>query len=96
MCWNALKNEFCWKKIVQEKFYTLFLFCLRFFNTILKFFGGKKAFGPFQVIFDPPQTPSRPGNGGPDAAVDALSIATSLGVIGQGVKKKSWNFRKRT
>ena len=42
----------------------------------------------FKVIFDLPQTPSRPGNGGPAAAIDVLSIATSLGVIGQGVKKK--------
>ena len=42
----------------------------------------------FQVIFHPPPTPSRPGNGESDAAIDALSIATSLGVIGQGVKKK--------
>ena len=48
---------------------------------------------PFQVIFHPPPTPSRPGNGGSDAAIDALPIATGLGVIGHGVKKKSCNFR---
>ena len=87
--------NFVEKKLSKKNFTLCFYFVYNFY-TILKFFGGKKAFGPFQVIFDPPQTPSRPGNGGPDAAVDALSIATSLGVIGQGVKKKSWNFRKRT
>ena len=49
----------------------------------------------FQVIFHPPPTSSRPGNGGLDAAIDALPIATGLGVIGQGVKKKVDIFEHR-